>query len=94
MEIRNIVHPGIRRLFLRDDPRGVPASTVDKLRKMLVFLQDMDDIDELHAIPIWKAHQLAGDRKGCWSFHVTRNWRLTFRVDGKEIVDINFEDYH
>ena len=37
---------------------------------------------------------LAGDRKGCWSFHVTRNWRLTFRVDGKEIIDIDFEDYH
>ena len=41
MEIRNIVHPGIRRLFLRDDPRGVPAGTVDRLRKMLAFLQDM-----------------------------------------------------
>ena len=60
MEIRNIVHPGIRRLFLQDDPRGVPAGTVDRLRKMLAFLQDMDDIDELHAIPTWKAHQLAG----------------------------------
>ena len=94
VEIRNIVHPGIRRLFLRDNPRGVPAGAVDKLRKMLAFLQDMEDIDELYAIPIWKVHQLAGNRKGCWSFQVTRNWRLTFRVDGEEIVDIDFEDYH
>ena len=94
VEIRNIVHPGIRRLFLRDNPRGVPAGAVDKLRKMLAFLQDMEDIDELYAIPIWKVHQLAGNRKGCWSFQVTRNWRLTFRVDGEEIVDIDYEDYH
>ena len=37
---------------------------------------------------------LVGGRKDCWSFHITRNWRLTSRVHGKEIVDINFEDYH
>ena len=61
---------------------------------MLVFLQDMDAAGELRAIPVWKAHQLTADRKGTWSLHVTRNWRLTFRVDGKEIVDIDFEDYH
>ena len=45
--------------------RGVPAGAVDKLRKMLAFLQDMEDSDELYAIPIWKVHQLAGNRKGC-----------------------------
>jgi len=25
---------------------------------------------------------------------VTRNWRLTFRIDADEVVDVNFEDYH
>ncbi len=81
-------------MFLKDDPKGVPAAAVDKLRKMLAFLQDMDNVAELRTIPVWKAHQLTGGRKGAWSLHVTRNWRLTFRVDGKEIVDIDFEDYH
>ncbi len=94
MKIRSIVHRGIRRLFLKDDPKGVPTAAVDKLRKMLAFLQEIDGVDELRTIPVWKAHQLTGDRKGIWSLHVTRNWRLTFRVDGKEIVDIDFEDYH
>ena len=77
-----------------DDPKAVPPAAVDKLRKMLAFLQDIAAPAELHAIPIWKAHQLTGDRKGVWSLHVTRNWRLTFRVDGDEIVDVDFEDYH
>jgi len=92
--IRNIVHKGIRRLFLRDDPKGVPAAALDKLRKMLAFLQDMETADELRTIPVWKAHQLTGDRKGTWSLQVTRNWRLTFGVDGEEIIDVDFEDYH
>jgi toxin HigB-1 len=46
--------------------------------------------------PSWKAHQLSGDRKGVWSLSVTRNWRLTFRIDGQaiEIIDLDYEDYH
>jgi toxin HigB-1 len=44
---------------------------------------------------VWKAHQLTGDRKGVWSLHVTRNWRLTFWIDDEnEISDLNLEDYH
>jgi proteic killer suppression protein len=39
---------------------------------------------------------LTGDRKGTWSLHVTRNRRLTFRIDAvqNEICDVNLEDYH
>jgi len=39
---------------------------------------------------------LKGDRKGTWSLSVTRNRRLTFRIDtaGGEIYDVNLEDYH
>ena len=56
----------------------------------------MEDAEELRALPSWKAHTLTGDRKGVWSLHVTRNWRMTFSVDPaeREIVDLNFEDYH
>jgi proteic killer suppression protein len=61
---------------------------------MLTFLQDMRSPEELRAFPLWKAHALTGDRKGHWSLHVTRNWRLTFRFQDGEIADVNFEDYH
>lgn len=56
----------------------------------------MGDVDELKAIPLWRAHTLSGDRRGFWSLTVSRNWRITFGVDDKddEIVDLDFEDYH
>lgn len=81
-------------MYLNDDPKGVPAAAADKLRKMLAFLQDTREPGELRALPNWNAHQLSGDRKGTWSLYVTRNRRLTFRVDGDEITDVNLEDYH
>lgn len=44
--------------------KGVPLDTVDKLRKMLAYLDGMEDPEELRALAIWKAHILTGDRKG------------------------------
>jgi toxin HigB-1 len=86
----------MKRLYTEDNQKGLPADAVDKIRKMMAFLQDMGDADELRSILAWKAHRMSGDRKGTWSLYVTRNWRLTFRVDAteNEILDVNYEDYH
>ncbi len=96
MEIRNFVHKGLKRLYEEDSAGGVPPHTVDKLRKMLAFLDHMRDPEELRALPAWKVHTLMGDRRGTWSLTVTRNRRLTFRIDRAEgeICDVNLEDYH
>ena len=92
--MRSIAHKGLRRLYEDNSSKGLSADTVDKLRKMLAFLDAMQDPEQLRALPTWKAHLLTGDRKGTWSLHVTRNRRLTFRIDDDEIVEINLEDYH
>jgi toxin HigB-1 len=96
MKIRNFVHKGLKRLYVEDSGRGVPPDTVDKLRKMFAYMDDMQDPEELRALPSWKVHTLTGDRKGTWSLSVTRNRRLTFRIDQaeREIFDVNLEDYH
>ena len=94
MRIRNISHKGLRRLYESDDPKGLPADTVGKLRKMLAFLDSIVSEEEVRDVPTWKAHRLTGDRRGTWSFHVSRNWRLTFEIDGDELANINLEDYH
>lgn len=81
-------------LYLEDSARGLPADAVGKLRAMLTFLQEMRNPEMLRVFPLWRAHQLTGGRKGIWSLHVTRNWRLTFRIVDDEIWDVNYEDYH
>jgi toxin HigB-1 len=96
MRIRNVLHKGLRRLIKEDDRSGVPADSVEKLRRMVAFLQDMLDEDQLRQVPSWKAHVLTGNRKGTWSLFVSRNWRLTFHIDKTEIeiIDLDYEDYH
>lgn len=96
MKIRNFAHKGLKQLYVEDVVKGVSPETADKLRKMLAFLDNMQDAEELRLLPSWKAHTLTGDRKGTWSLSVTGNRRLTFRIDTveDEICDVNLEDYH
>lgn len=96
MKIRNVIHKGLRRLVVDDDARGLDQAVVPKLIRMIGFLQDMESEEELRTILSWKAHLLTGDRKGTWSLFVTKNWRLTFKIDQDEIeiIDLNYEDYH
>ena len=61
---------------------------------MFAVLDQIKSIEELKSWPLWKVHALTGGRKGIWGLHVTRNWRLTFRAEADELLDVNFEDYH
>jgi proteic killer suppression protein len=96
VKIRNFTHKGLNRLYTEDSLKGVPPDSVDKLRKMLAFLDAIEDPEEVRGLTAWKAHVLTGDRKGTWSLSVTRNRRLTFRIDAakRQIYDVNLEDYH
>ena len=96
LRIRNFTHKGLKRLYSEGRAKGVPPESVDKLRKMLAYLDNIEDPEELRALSSWKAHTLTGDRKGAWSLSVTANRRLTFRIDTaeREIYDVNLEDYH
>ena len=96
MEIRNVLHRGLRRFIQRNDASGLAPTVVERVRNILTFLQEMEGTQELRDVPSWDAHQLTGDRKGVWSLTVTRNWRITFRIDQaeREIIDLDYEDYH
>jgi len=96
VRIRNIIHKGLRRFIENDDVSGLQPAVVERIRRRASFLQDMERKDELRTVPSWKAHMLSGDRKGVWSLLVTKNWRMTFRIDAGEIeiIDLDYEDYH
>ena len=50
MQIRNFAHKGLKRLYSEESAKGVPPDTVDKLRKMLAYLDNMEDPEELRAL--------------------------------------------
>jgi proteic killer suppression protein len=96
MQLVRFRHKGLRQLHEEESPRDLPASMLDKLRKLLFALETAATLDQLNRFPGWKLHPLKGELKGCWSLTVTGNWRMIFRYDEKTNTasDIDFIDYH
>ena len=91
--IRNFKHKGLERYFQRGSKAGIQPAHASRLRLMLsrlhasVSAKDMD-------LPGLYLHQLKGSEHGVWSVRVSGNWRITFRFEGPDAVDVNYEDYH
>ena len=94
MTIGKFRHKGLRRLYEDDDPSGVPAHAVRKIKAILAAMGFADNLSQVTTMPGWKLHPLRGDRKGEFGITVTGNWRITFRLQDNTITDVNFEDYH
>ncbi len=94
MEIESISHKGLRRYFETGNAKGL-VGEVDRIRKMLAYIDAAAALDELKVPPNYGLHELTGERAGTWSMTVTRNWRLTFRLnEGGALIDMDLEDYH
>ena len=90
MKIR---HKGLLALHERDDPARLPADQVSRLRRILFRLQEATQPGDA-AGPGFRLHPLKGDRAGQWSVRVTGNWRVVFRFEDNEAVDVDLIDYH
>ena len=44
--------------------------------------------------PGWRLHPLKGTRKGFYAVTVSENWRLIFRFQSSDAVDVDYLDYH
>jgi len=84
-------HRGLERFFKKGDHRGIIAKTEVRTERMLDRLDTVVRPEDMN-IPGFKFHQLSGDRKGTYAVTVTGNWRITFRFDGKDAIDVDLED--
>ena len=86
-------HNGLRRLHERGDARGLDSTRVARIGRLLDDLEaarkpaDMD-------MPSIRLHPLTGNRRGQWSVRVSDNWRILFRFEDGEAVDVDLVDYH
>jgi toxin HigB-1 len=64
-----------------------------KLRDILVRLDAAGAVADMD-LPGFKLHPLKGDLKGFWAVTVRANWRVIFRLVGRDAVDVDYIDYH
>jgi toxin HigB-1 len=91
--IRSIRHKGLKRLYEDDDPRGVVADHLMKLRDILARLDAASTVTDID-LPGFRLHPLKGELKGFWAVTVRANWRVIFRFADHNVLDIDYVDYH
>ena len=91
--IRNFKHRDLRRLYEDDDRRGVSAEHVEKIRIVLARLDRASKSDDM-ALPGLQLHPLKGKLAGFSSVTIRANWRIVFRFDARNVVDVDLIDYH
>ena len=91
--IRSFRHRGLKRLFERDDKSQVRADMLEKIESVLSAL-DVADIPNKMDLPGFRLHALKGDLRGFWAVTVRANWRIIWRYEGTDAVDVDLIDYH
>lgn len=91
--IRSIRHKGLKVLYESNNPRGVSAQHVQKLRDILARL-DASTLPSDLDLPNFRLHPLKGDLQGFWAVTVRANWRVIFRFAGGHAEDVDYIDYH
>lgn len=91
--IKSFSHKGLKRLFERDDPSGIRADQIQRIRAILAHLDEAKQPSDL-ALPGYRLHPLRGDLRGFWSVTVRANWRIVFRFDNGDALDVELVDYH
>lgn len=91
--IRSFRHKGLEKFFASGDRGKIDAKQGPRILRILDRLDasakpgDMD-------VPGFGFHPLKADRKGTYSVSVSGNWRITFRHEAGDAMDVNLEDYH
>lgn len=91
--IRRFRHRGPERFFRKADHRGIPAQYGARIERLLDRLDAALSPRDMN-LPGYKFHRLKDDRKDTYAVTVTGNWRISFRFDGEDAVNVDLEDYH
>ena len=91
--IESFKHKGLKAFFTTGSKAGIQAVHSERLRLILGRLniaRESCDMD----LPGFDLHPLQPKNKKYWSVTVNKNWRITFKFTGKNVVDVDLLDYH
>ena len=86
-------HRGLKLLYERGDASGVRPDMLDKVRTILMQLDQARTIEDLR-LTSFRLHPLKGDMKGYWAVTVKANWRIIFHFADGDAADVELIDYH
>lgn len=83
----------MRAFFETGSAHGIRPAHASRLRLILARLNVSAEPRDMN-LPGLRLHPLKGQLKGAWAVDVSGNWRIVFRFEDKDAVDVDYVDYH
>ncbi len=81
-------------IFYLTRSRKLPPSIQQAALRKLRMLNRSISINDLRVPPANRLEKLSGERLGQWSIRVNDQWRICFRWDNGNALDVEIVDYH
>lgn len=91
--IKSFKHRGLNALYDGRTARRVAPQHLERLGDILAVLDRSRGPGDMN-LPGFRLHPLRGRLKGHWAVAVSGNWRVTFRFENGNAVDVDYIDYH
>lgn len=92
--IRSFATGETEQVFHREPSRRLPADVQRSALRKLRILHRATSLRDLAAVPGNRLEALRGDREGCHSIRINRQWRICFRWRHGDAFDVEIVDYH
>ena len=86
-------HRGLEALYEGRTARRVAPEHVQKLTDILAALDRSGGPGDMD-LPGFRLHPLKGELAGHHAVRVSGNWRVTFRFEEGQALDVDYVDYH
>ncbi|MGR3179992.1 MAG: type II toxin-antitoxin system RelE/ParE family toxin [Candidatus Anammoxibacter sp.] len=91
--IKNFKNRALKHFYERGNDRRIRTDHIVQVKDILVRL-DVSASPEDMNLPGFHLHRLRGNYKGFWAVTVRANWRIIFRFEDSDVVDVDYLDYH
>jgi proteic killer suppression protein len=91
--IVSIKHKGLRLYYEKGDGSKLQRPHLIRIKLILSALDAISSEDDIRALGK-NIHPLKGEYSGFWALSVTGNYRIIFRFEAPDILDVDYIDYH
>ena len=91
--IKSFKHRGLRAFYNGRGTARLQPEHIGRLTDILAALDHSRKPQDMN-LPGFRLHRLRGDLRGHYAVSVSGNWRVTFRFEEGDAVDVDYIDYH
>ncbi|QDZ40188.1 type II toxin-antitoxin system RelE/ParE family toxin [Euhalothece natronophila Z-M001] len=92
--IRNFKDKETEKIFNRRKSRKLPSEIQQVALRKLRMLNRAETLQDLRVPPANRLERLTGDRQNQYSIRVNNQWRICFKWEEGNAIDVEIVDYH